>query len=129
MAIKRYEDMEAWKFAHKALLATLNIIRTFPIDERFNLVSQMRRAALSVPANIVEGFGRWHPKEKIRFYNMSQSSLEELSYFYRVAKDVGYIKDDVEVRRVLDSTARMLKRLVQKTPYLPSYSQFRPRDS
>ena len=82
----------------------------------------MRRAAMSIAANIVEGFGRRHPKDKIRFYNMSQGSAEELSYFYRVSKDLGYVKEYIEVGQLLDSTSRMLKRLVQKTPDLPFFS-------
>ena len=100
MSIKKYEDLEVWKFAHRAMLATMQIIQNFPLDERFNLVSQMRRAALSVPANIVEGFGRRQPRDKVRFYNMSQSSLDELMYFYRVAKDLGYLKDNLEVNQL-----------------------------
>lgn len=122
MGIKRYEDLEVWKTAHQALLATYRITRTFPADERFLLIDQMRRAAMSIAANIVEGFGRRHPKDKIRFYNMSQGSAEELSYFYRVSKDLGYVKEYIEVGQLLDSTSRMLKRLVQKTPDLPFFS-------
>jgi len=122
VGIKRYEDLEVWKTAHQALLATYRITRTFPADERFLLIDQMRRAAMSIAANIVEGFGRRHPKDKIRFYNMSQGSAEELSYFYRVSKDLGYVKEYIEVGQLLDSTSRMLKRLVQKTPDLPFFS-------
>ena len=122
MSITKYEDMEVWETAHQALLATCRITRTFPADERFLLVDQMRRAAMSIAANIVEGFGRRHPKDKIRFYNMSQGSAEELSYFYRVSEDLEYLKDCAEVEQQLNSTARMLKRLIQKTPELPSFS-------
>ena len=122
MGIKRYQDLEVWKLAHQAMLATYVIIETFPVNERFNLADQMRRAALSVPANIVEGFGRRKPKDKMRFYNMSQSSLQELEYFYRVARDRGYVSYPLPVNGQLDSIGRMLTKLIQKTPDLPSSS-------
>lgn len=58
------------------------VTQAFPADERFGLVSQMRRAAASVPANIAEGFKRRGIQDKIRFYNISEGSLEELKYFF-----------------------------------------------
>ena len=103
------------------LLETYRITRSLPADERFCLTSQMRRSALSIPANIVEGFRRRRPKDKIRFYNYSHSSLDELAYFYRVCKDLGYLQDYVEVGRLLESTGRMLTRLVQTTTTFPSF--------
>jgi four helix bundle protein len=122
MGIKRYEDLEVWKFAHRVVLETYRITKTFPSDERYGLVSQMRRSAVSIAANIAEGFGRRHSNDKIRFYNMSQTSLNEVTYYYLVAKDLGYINDNLEVTQLLDSTARLLSRLIQKTPDLPSFS-------
>ena len=119
MSIKRYEDLEVWKTAHQALLNTYRITKTHPSDERFLLVSQMRRAAMSITANIVEGFGRRRANDKIRFYNISQASAEELSYFYRVSRDLGYLNEYVEVGQLLNTVARMLKKLIQKTPELP----------
>src|SRR5688572_16585513 len=108
MKIKKVEDLEAWQVAHQVLMTTLRIISTFPTDERFNLSSQMRRAALSVPANIVEGFRRRKCKDKMRFYNISQGSLGELAYFYRVARDAGYISGNLPVFKNLESVDRML---------------------
>ena len=122
VGIKRYEDLEVWQFAHRAVLETYRITRSFPGDERFGLISQMRRAAVSIAANIAEGFGRRHSNDKIHFFNMSQTSLDEVTYYFRLAKDLGYIKENVEVIQLLESTARMLNRLIQKTPFLPFFS-------
>jgi len=121
MGIKKYEDLEVWKFAHRVVLETYRITKKFPFGERYGLVSQMRRSAVSIAANIAEGFGRRHSNDKIRFYNMSQTSLNEVTYYYLVAKDLGYLNDNLEVTQLLDSTARMLNRLIQKTPDLPSF--------
>jgi four helix bundle protein len=114
--------MEVWRFAHQARLTTLLIIPTIPADERFNLSSQMRPAALSVPANIVEGFRRRKAKDKMRFYNISQASLGELSHFNRVAREAGYISGNLPVFQNLESIDRMLTKLIRKTPNLPSCS-------
>ncbi len=78
MGITRFNDLEVWKIAHRAVLETCRITKSFPSDERFGLVQQMRKAAVSVPANTAEGFGRRRPNDKVRFYNMSQASIEEL---------------------------------------------------
>lgn len=120
MSIEKYEDLEAWQFAHQAVLATYRLTRGFPPDERFGLVSQMRRAAVSIPGNIVEGFRRRYVRDKIRFYNYSQSSIDELDYYFRASKDLGYVKDYSEVSRLLGSAARKLTVMIQKTPQLRS---------
>ena len=67
-----------WKKAHSLVLVIYNITREFPSEERFGLVSQMRRAAVSIPANIAEGFKKQTLKDKSNFYNIAQGSLEEL---------------------------------------------------
>ena len=112
MGITRFNQLEVWKTAHQAVLETYRITKAFPIDERLGLVQQMRRAAVSIPANIAEGFGRRQPKDKIRFYNISQASIEELRYYLILAKDLGYALDPTEVGSLLDSSARMLKKLI-----------------
>ena len=112
MGIEKFTDLEVWRIAHQAVVETYRITGGFPSDERFGLIQQMRRSAVSVPANIAEGFGRRHPKDKVRFYNIGQASIEELRYYLILAGDLGYTKDLDGVRRLLDSTARMLKRLV-----------------
>ncbi len=69
MAIERFEQLEVWQFAHAVVLAVYRLTSAFPDHERFGLTSQMRRAAVSVPANIAEAFKRRGPRDKIHFYN------------------------------------------------------------
>ena len=76
--IKTFKDLKVWQKAHQLTLATYKITSNFPAEEKFGLTSQMRRAAVSVTSNIVEGFRRKTTKDNIHFYNMADSSLEEL---------------------------------------------------
>jgi four helix bundle protein len=99
---------------------TYRIIATLPDCEKYGLISQMRRAATSIPGNIVEGYGRRHAKDKMRFYETSLTSAQELRYWYQACKKVGYVTDISEMIKLLDSTCRMLKSLIRKTPDLPT---------
>ncbi len=115
MATNRFTQLEVWKAAHQAVLDVYRLTRSFPDDERFVLTSQMRRAAMSVPANIAEGYGRRRPLDKARFYTISQGSNEELGYFLILARDLGYTKDVDALSERLDSVGRMLRRLIERT--------------
>ncbi len=86
--ILHFRQLETWE-SHKLVLTVYQVTKRFPGDERFGLVSQMRRAAISIPANIAEGFKRRGVQDKIRFYNISEGSLEELKYFFILSKDLG----------------------------------------
>jgi len=88
MGIEKFSDLQVWREAHQLVLRVYEITRKFPSDERFGLISQMRRAALSIPANIAEGFKRRGLQDKIQFYNTAPGSLEELKYFFIVSKDL-----------------------------------------
>jgi four helix bundle protein len=79
----------------------------FPKEETYGLAAQMRRAAVSVPANIAEGFKRRGRPDKARVMNIAQSSLEELRYYFILASDLGYAKTDGE-RESVEEIARML---------------------
>lgn len=79
-----------WQKAHRFVLATYAITATFPRCEMYCLTSQMRRAAISIAANIAEGFTRRGAPEKIRFLNISQGSLEECRYYLILIQDLGY---------------------------------------
>jgi four helix bundle protein len=81
------------------VIETYRITGSFPDEERYGLVSQIRRSASSVPANIVEGFKRRSRKEFAHFLNIAESSLEETKYWLILSKDLSYIKND-EVRKV-----------------------------
>jgi four helix bundle protein len=103
----RFEDLEVWRCAHALVLDVYRLTATFPEAELFGLVSQMRRAAVSVPANIVEGFHRRGAAEKIRFLNIAQGSLQELRYFVALARDLDYTHTP-DSEKAVESVARLL---------------------
>ena len=80
-AIIKYTDIKAWQNAHDMVLEVYKAVKLFPKDEMYALSQQIRRAAVSVAANIVEGFYRKTKKERLRFYEISMSSLEEVKYY------------------------------------------------
>jgi len=111
--IENFQGLEVWQRAHQLTLAVYRATKGFPADERYGLVSQMRRAAVSVPANIAEGFKRRGKAEKIRFYNISEASLEEVKYFFILSRDLGFIADTEQLTADADTISRMLYRLIE----------------
>ncbi len=89
------------------------ITKEYPKEEKYGLVSQMRRAAVSVPANITEGFRKHGIKDKTKFYNIAQASLDELSYYIILSKDLEYILNNVSFVDQIEEIARMLSGLIQ----------------
>jgi four helix bundle protein len=98
--------------AHELVLAIYRVTSKLPREERFGLTSQMRRSAISVAANIAEGFKRKGLKDKINFYNMSPGSLSELQYYLILVNDLKYINDLVKTRYLCDEIGRMLNGLI-----------------
>lgn len=91
--ITTFTDLNAWKESHKLVLIIYKITRTFPKEELFGLVTQMRRCVVSITSNVAEGFSRQSYKEKLQFYSIALGSLAELQNQLIVARDVGYIHD------------------------------------
>jgi four helix bundle protein len=91
---KSFEELDAWKKAHEFVIEIYKTTENFLKSEIFGLVSQFRRSAVSVAANIAEGYGKNGPKDKLRFYNISQGSNEECKYYIILSKDLGYINLD-----------------------------------
>ncbi len=86
MKIHRFEDLRVWQLAHRLSMDIADLIRTFPKDEKYDLVNQMRQSARSIPSDMSEGFGRFHFNDKITFYERPRSSLGELrNHFQSVA--------------------------------------------
>ncbi len=77
------------------------------------MTSQWQRATVSVPANIAEGFKRLGKGDKIRFYNIAEASLEEVKYYFILAKDLGYLDDNQQLLDDAEVISRMLFRLIQ----------------
>jgi len=89
--IKFFTDLHTWQKGHKLILMIYEITKDFPREELFGLVSQMRRATISITSNIAEGFSRNTLKDKRQFYVMAQGSLTELQNQLIIARDVGYL--------------------------------------
>ncbi|MCF8233480.1 MAG: four helix bundle protein [Bacteroidales bacterium] len=115
MSSKSFLDLEVWQKSHDCVLGIYQISAKFPKEELFGLTSQLRRAAISVPANISEGFKRTGVKDKIRFYNIAQASLEEVRYYLILARDLCYLDSDQnleeanEIGKMLESYVRKIK--------------------
>jgi four helix bundle protein len=87
---KSFEDLIVWQKAHQFVLGAYRFSEVFPRTEIHGLTSQLRRAAMSIPANIAEGFKKKGCADKVRFMNIAQGSLEESRYYLILAKDLGY---------------------------------------
>ena len=90
---KRYKRLKAWELAHKFAIAVYIISKKFPSEELYGLTSQIRRAAFSVPLNIVEGQASGSSKEFLRFLNISNRSLAEAEYLLEVVLELGFISE------------------------------------
>ena len=108
--IQTVKDLKVWQKAMDLAVESYRATANFPSEGRFCLVSQIKRAAISVPANIAEGFGRWNPREFARFLAIASGSLRELETHFLVASRLGYLAAD-RLDRLTDSleeTAKML---------------------
>ena len=113
--VQHFRQLETWQEAHRLVLMVYRVTKGFPADERYGLVSQMRRAAVSVPANVAEGFKRLGIQDKIRFYNIAEGSLEELKYYFVLSKDLGYIPSPAELMAQSQTVGRLLHGLIAST--------------
>ena len=113
--IVSFQQLEVWQEAHKIVLNVYAVTKQFPDEEKYGLVSQMRRAAVSVPANIAEGFKRRGIQDKIRFYNTAEGSLEELKYFFILSKDLNYISINDDLLAQSQTVGRLLYGLITST--------------
>jgi len=111
---KSFQDILVWQKSHQLVLAIYKESNLFPKEELFSLTSQLRRAVISVPANIAEGFKRPGIKDKLRFYNIAQSSLEEVKYFLILSKDLGFIESETSLL-LANEVGKMLEVYAQKT--------------
>ncbi len=87
---KTFEDLIVWQKAHRFVLAVYRFSDAFPKSETYGLTSQLRRATISIAANIAEGFKKKERVDKARFMNISQGSVEECRYYLILSRDLGY---------------------------------------
>lgn len=113
-AARSFRDLMGWQKAHQFVLAVYRFTESFPEREKYGLAHQMRRAAVSIPANIAEGFGKRSQAEKARFLNIAEGSLEECRYYLILAQDLGYGQTESmtvmleQASRLLNSYARAI---------------------
>lgn len=115
--IKSFEDLQVWQKARLLSRKIYQITAAFPTSEKNNLVSQLRRAVVSICANIAEGFGRYHSQESMQFYRTARGSLLEIKSHLYIAFDQSYITK-VELTQLfdmIDEISKMLSSFINKT--------------
>ena len=110
---KSFEQLIVWQKAHQFVLELYRFTEDFPRSEVYGLVSQARRAAISIPANIAEGFKKRGRADKVRFLNIAQGSLEECRYYLILAKDLNY-GDPTKLKLKLEETSKLLEAYAAK---------------
>jgi four helix bundle protein len=118
MEVKSFENLEVWQIGRDLVTKVYTLTASLPQSEAFGLVAQIKRAALSVPANIAEGFGRYHYMDKAKFYLNARGSLYELKSHLLIARDLGYLKKSQPVADVLtlvDNLGVKLNNLIATT--------------
>ena len=104
---KTFEDLIVWQKAHEFVLAVYGFTEGFPKSEIYGLTSQLRRAAVSIAANIAEGFKKSGKSDKARFLNISQGSIEECRYYLILARDLEYGQKP-ELKSLLEKVSKLL---------------------
>jgi four helix bundle protein len=108
--IKSFEDLNTWKEGHKFVLLVYELTKKFPKEEMFGLVSQIRRAVVSITSNIAEGFSRQTYKDKLHFYSMALGSLTESQNQLIIARDLKYISQE-EFKKIYEQSVVVSKLL------------------
>ncbi len=109
--MKTFKDIIAWQKSYELTLEIYKLTANFPKSEEFGLKSQIRRAAVSVISNIAEGFKRLGIKDRVHFYKISESSLEEVKCQSMLAHDLGYLDSTnyTELSKLEDRTGKILR--------------------
>lgn len=105
-----FHGIVAWQKAHEFVLLVYKMTKSFPDFEKFGLCSQFQRAAVSIPANIAEGYKKLGRADKLRFYNIAQGSLEECRYYTLLSRDLEYI-DEIQYNALfalVEETSKLL---------------------
>ncbi len=115
--IQSYKDLHTWQKGHELVVLIYTLAKKFPQDEQFGLVSQMKRAAVSITSNISEGYARGTSKDRAHFYIISRASLSELENQILIARDVHYISNDDYhfFQKNIDLVRKMLQGLINAT--------------
>ena len=111
-----FTSLQVWQQAHIFVLAVYKATEIFPKSELFGLVSQFRRSAVSIAANIAEGYKKMGKADKLRFFNIAQGSLEECRYYIILSKDLNYINEqtDIELVTKIEEVSKLLNGYCRK---------------
>ena len=110
--LKTFQDLQVWQKAHSLVLQVYSLTSQFPPYELYGLTSQLRRSAVSVPANIAEGSKKRGKADKLRYLNISQGSLEETRYYLILTNDLGYATTD-DLQNKLEEISIMLHAFIK----------------
>lgn len=117
---RNHERLEAFQVADHLVLIVYRATAPFPRDERFGLTGQIRRAAISIPTNIVEGCARRSRRDYLHFLNIAHASASETRYLLDLSKRLGFLKEEFgECETCALSTVRLLQKLQQAVEALP----------
>jgi len=105
---KSFTDLIVWQKAHQFVLEVYRVTKNFPKDETYGLTSQFRRASVSIPANIAEGFRKRGKNDKVRFLNISEGSLEECKYYLILSRDLNYTDNNKELINLAEEVSKLL---------------------
>ena len=105
---KNFQDLVVWQKAHQFVLSVYRYSESFPKNEIYGLTSQLRRSAVSIPANIAEGFKKKTRPDKARYLNIAQGSLEESRYYLILSKDLNY-GDNLQLKNQLEEVSKLLQ--------------------
>ncbi len=111
--VKRYEDLIAWQKSMQLVVDVYRATTKFPADERFGLTQQLRRAAVSVPSNIAEGWGRRSRLDLIRFLELARGSCYEVQTQLRIAERLTYMEKDHPIHELTAEVERVLTGLIE----------------
>ena len=112
MKTKSFKDLIVWQKAYRLVLEVYRITKDFPKSEIYGLAQQMRRAAISLPSNVAEGYGRRHKTEYKQFFSIAYGSLSELETQYLLSIDLGYTKKSDIIENLLKEVGSMLYRMI-----------------
>ncbi|TWI85259.1 four helix bundle protein [Lacibacter cauensis] len=113
MATTTFQELIVWQKAHQFVLSVYKYTESFPKSETYGLSSQFRRAAVSIAANIAEGYKKKGKADKARFFNIAQGSLEECQYYLILSSDLGF-GDVIDKQSLLNEISKMLEAYMSK---------------
>jgi four helix bundle protein len=116
MKIRNFRDLEVWRIGKEIVMDVYKATALFPRDEAYGLAAQMRRASVSIPSNVAEGFNRFHNKEYRQLLFVALGSCAELETQMEISADLGYVERNIRDLLIekLDHETRMLRNLIKK---------------